>query len=317
MKEWFKKNIWNLINVIGTITTFIFGVYGLLFVPDYVKSSYKERQSVANIEIVNDLKEIICSDIKFDSLLIPILKTGKELKYDIIFPKTNIEIIIEVQEDFMSDKFLPLDERMKLFIKADSLKLKTQSNKTQISKAESKSSFFIILTDTLSILLLIISGLLMFGLFSRRKQEINKELEKKFEEIQETRPDFLSEYRNFENLVGKALSELKLEFEDFTKNPQQSAFDFVIKLGKKKIGLEVKSRLKTDVLLKMRNQFDNSGLDLLIIVTNRVVDFSTFSILSDLQKKSGLVGRKIYFISASNIDNLKNELTALLKTEIE
>ncbi len=317
MKEWVKKNIWNVISVIGTIATLVFGVYGVLFVPDYVKNAYQERQSVANIEIVNDVKEIIYSDLKFDSLLIQTLKTGKELKYDIIFPKTNSEIIVEVQEDFMSDKFLPLNERMKLYRKADSLKLITPSDKIQISKAESKTSIFTILTYTLSILSLIISGLLMFGLFTRRKQEINQELEKKFEEIQETRPDFVSEYRNFENLVGQALSELKLEFEDFTKSAKDSAFDFVIKLGKKKIGLEVKSRLRTDVLLKMRNQFDNSGLDSLIIVTNRIVDFTTFSMLSDLQKKTGLVRRKIYLISANNIDKLKNELTELLRTEKE
>jgi hypothetical protein len=317
MKEWFKKNIWNIISVIGTIATLVFGVYGLLFVPDYVKNAYQERQSVANIEIVNDLKEIIYSDLKYDSLLVPTLKKGKELKYDIIFPKSNSDIIVEVQEEFMSDKFLPLDERMKLYNKADSLQIITPTDKIETSKAENKTSIFTILTYTLSILSLIISGLLMFGLFTRRKQEINQELEKKFEEIQETRPDFVSEYRNFESLVEQALSELKLEFEDFTKNPKDSAFDFVIKLGKKKIGLEVKSRLRTDTLMKLRNQFDQSGLDALIIVTNRTVDFSTFSMLSDLQKKTGLVGRRFYFVSANNIEKLKNEISELIRTEKE
>jgi hypothetical protein len=317
MKEWFKKNIWNAISVIGTIATLVFGVYGLLFVPDYVKNAYQERQSAASIEIVNDLKEIIYSDLKYDSLIIPTLKKGKELKYDIIFPKSNREIIVEVQEDFLSDKFLPLGERMKLYNKADSLKFVTPSDKIQISKAESKASIFTILTYILSILSLIISGLLMLGLFTRRKQEINQELEKKFEEIQETRPDFVSEYRNFENLVGQALIELKLDFEDFTKNPKDSSFDFVIKLGNKKIGLEVKSKLGTDVLMKMRNQFDNSGLNALIIVTNRTVDFSTYTMLSDLHKKPGLAGRRFHFVSAINIEKLKNELSEIIRTEKE
>lgn len=315
MKGWFKKNIWNVISVIGTIATLVFGVYGLLFVPDYVKNVYQERQNVANTEIVNDLKEIIYSDLKYDSLLIPTLRKGKELKYEITFTKSNREIIVEVQEAFMSDKFLPLDERLKLYSKADSLKLITPNDKIQISKIESKTGIFSILTYILSILSLIISGLLMFGLFTRRKKEINQELEKKFEEIQETRPDFISEYRNFEILVGQALNELKLEFEDYTNNPKGSAFDFVIKLDKKKIGLEVKSRLRTDTLVKMRNQFDQSGLDALIIVTNRLVDFSTFSMLSDFQKKTGLAGRRFYFISANNIEKLKNELSEVIRTE--
>jgi len=317
MKEWFKKNIWNVISVFGTIATLVFGVYGLFFVPDYVKNAYQERQNVANIEIVNDLKEIIYSDIKYDRLIIPTLRKGKELKYDIIFPKSNNEIIVEVQEDFLSDKFLPLDLRIKLYNEADSLKLVTPSDKIQISKAESKASIFTILTYTLSILSFIISGLLMFGLFTRRKQEINLELEKKFEEIQETRPEYISEYRNFENLVEQALNELKLDFEDFTKNPKDSSFDFVIELGNKKIGLEVKSKLRTDVLMKMRNQFDNSGLNSLIIVTNRSIDFSTFSILSDLHKKTGLAGRRFHFVSANNIEKLKSELSEIIRTEKE
>ena len=215
----------------------------------------------------------------------------------------------------MSDKFLPLDERIKLYNKADSLKLVTPLDKNQILKAENKTSTFSILTYILSTLSLLISGLLVFGLFTRRKQEINQELEKKFEEIQETRPDFVSEYRTFENLVKQALIELKLEFEDFTKNPNDSAFDFVIKLGHKKIGLEVKSNFRTDILYRIKNQFDNSGLDSLIIVTNRIIDFSTFSVMSELQKKIGLVGRRINFISANNIEKLKTQLTEVLKME--
>ncbi len=315
MKGWFKKNIWNLISVIGTIATLVFGIYGLLFVPDYVKNAYKERQSVANLELVNDIKEIMYSDSKFDSLLIPTLKSGKELKYDIVFPNTNNEIIVRVQEDFMSDKFLPLDERMKLYNKADSFKLITTIDQLQVSKSESKASLFSILTYVLSTLSLIISGLLLFGLFSRRNQEINQELEKKFEEIQETGPGFVNEFRNFENLVLQALKQLNLEFDDFSKNPKESAFDFIIKIGEKKIGLEVKSRLRPDNLMKLKNQFDQSGLEALIIVTNRLVDFSTFSMLSDLQEKSGIAGRRFYFVTANNIEKLKNDLGQVVRTE--
>lgn len=317
MKIWIKKNVWNLISVIGTIATLVFGVYGLLFVPDYVRNAYKERQSVANVEIVNDIKEVIFSGFKLDSLLVPTLKLGKELKYEIVFPKTTKEIIVEVQEDFMSDKFLPLDERMKLYNKADSLKLTTPIDNLQIPNFESKASSFRILTYVLSILSLIISGLLLFGLITRRKQEIKQELESKFEEFQETQPDFISEYRNFENLVGQALKQLNLDFDDFTNNPKDSPFDFVIKLGKKKIGLEVKSKIKTEVFLQMKNQFDQYGLDALIIVSNRLVDFKTFSYLSDSQRKTGLLGRKIYFVIASNIEKLKNQLSEVIHTEKE
>lgn len=312
-----RKNIWNIISVIGTIATLVFGIYGLLFVPNYIKDAYNERQKTANQEIINDIKEIIYSGIKTDSLVVPTLKAGKELKYDIDFPNTNRQILVEVQDEFMSDKFLALEQRMALFSKVDSLKSRTPIDELKVEKAESKATIFSILTYTLSILSLLISVLLIFGLFTRRKQQINEELENKFEEIQETRPESVNEYRGFESLVGKALSELKLDIEDFTKNPRDFSFDFLIKLNGKKIGIEVKSRIRQDVLLKMKNQFDNSGLDALIIVTNSLVDFPTFNLLSDLRKKTGLIGRKIYFISANNLDKLKTELTEIIKLEKE
>ncbi len=318
MEERPKRNIWNFINLFGVIATFVFGLYGIFFVPLYVKNAYKERQDVANIEIVNDIKEIIYSNLSTDSMLIPTLKKGKELKYDIIFPRTNNEIIVEVQEDFMSDKFLPLDERIKLYKKADSLMLILPVvDQIQISKPKRKSSIFLLLNYSLSILSIITSLVIFFRLYTRKRKEIEEDVEQRFEEMQETSPKFIYEYRNFESLVGQALHELKLEFEDYTKNPKDSSFDFVIKLGSKKIGLEVKSYVKSDYLIKLKNLFDTSGLNALIIVTNKVADFKSFSMFSEFQRDSKLAGRKIYFISAYNIEMLKSELTLLLRTEKE
>lgn len=315
--EKLKKNIWNIIGVIGTIATLFFGIYGLIVIPDYVKDANKQRQESANNEIITDVKEIIFSNNKIDSLLIPTLVKGKEIKYEINYPKSNKDVLVEVQESFMSDKFIPLEQRIYLYKKVDSLKRITPEFQIISEQAESKKSLFSILTYGLSILSLIISVLLFYGLITKRKQQITDELEKKFEEIQETRPESIIDYRNFESLVCDAISQLKLDFEDYTKNPKDFSFDFLIKQNGKKIGIEVKSRIRQDILMKIKNQFDNSGLDALIIITNRLTDFSTFSMLSDLSKSSGIARRRIYFITATTIDKLKIELTEILKTEKE
>lgn len=313
--EKLKKNIWNIIGVIGTIATLFFGIFGLIVIPDYVKDANKQRQESANNEILTDIKEIVFSNHKMDCLLVPTLVKGKEIKYEINYPKSNNDVLIEVQESFMSDKFIPLEQRINLYKKLDSLKRITPESQIITAYAVAKKSLSSILTYGLSILSLIISVLLFYGLITKRKQQIADELEQKFEEIQETRPESIIDYRNFESLVCDAISQLKLDFEDHTKNPKDFSFDFLIKQNGRKIGIEVKSRIRQDILMRIRNQFDNSGLDALIIITNRLTDFSTFSILSDLNKNAGIAGRRIYFISAATIDKLKLEITEILKTE--
>ena len=313
--EKLKKNIWNIIGVIGTVATLFFGIYGLVIIPNYAIDANRQRQESANNEIVRDIKEIMFSDFRIDSLLIPTLVQGKEIKYNIIFPKSNNDVLVEVQESFMSDKFLSLEQRLNLHKKIDSLKLVTPKKPEAVEKSETKESIFSTFTYALSILSLIISALMIYALITKRKQQINDEVEKKFEEIQEVRPETIIDYRNFESLVYDAIKRLKLEFEDNTRNPKEVSFDFLINHNNKKIGVEVKSRLSKGALSEMRNQFDKQKLDALIIVTNRTPDFATFSMLSDIRKVPGLSGRRVYFITATTVEQLKEELMKILKIE--
>lgn len=313
----FKKNIGNIISIIGTIATLIFGIYGLFFVPDYVNDAKKEKQTLANKEIINDIKEIIYSNAKSDSHIVSTLKNGKELKYDITLQKTNKQILVETQEDFINDKFLPFKQRMALYSKIDSLKAITPNDDNfEEKKIENKVSENLIIY-TLSIMSLLVSLLLIFKLFFRRKQQINDELEKLFEKIQDINPEISNEFKSFEIIVAQTLSELGLDFEDFTINPKDFAFDFLIKLKDKRIGIEIKSKLRLDTLNEIKEQYDNSKLNALVIITNQILDFSTFNSLFDLTHQKKLTGRKIHLITTNNIDKLKKELIEILKLEKE
>ena len=310
-----KKNIWNIIGVIGTVATLFFGIYGLIVIPNYAVDAKKQRQETANNEIVRDIKEILFSDVKIDSLFVPALVQGKEIKYNINYPMSNNAVLVQVQESFMGDKFLPLEQRMYLHKKIDSLKLITPEKTTVIEKSESKNSLFSILTYILSILSIIISILLFYALITKRKQQIADELEEKFNEIQDAQPEAIVDYRNFESKVESVIRKLDLNYENYTMNPKGFPFDFLINHKNRRIGVEVKSRLRQDVLSQIRKQFDKSDLDALIIVANQIPDFSTFSMLSDIRKNYELAGKRIYFVTAPIIDKLKDELMEILKME--
>lgn len=305
--EKLKKNIWNVIGVIGTIATLFFGIYGLIVKPNYIEDANKQRQESANNEIINDVKEVIFSNNKIDSLLVPTLVKGKEIKYEINYPKSNNDVLVEVQESFMSDKFIPLVQRIYLYNKVDSLKRITPEKRITLEMAEMKKTSFTIFKYGLPILSLIFSFLLFYGLITRRKQQIKDEFEEKFEEIQETQSESIIDYKN---MVIEVIKRLELDWEDnTTNNSKEFSFDFLINQNKKRIGIEVKSRISQDFLMKIRNQFVHSKLDALIIITNKLIDFSTFSMLSDLSKS-----KRIFLITATTFDKLQIEMEKILKT---
>jgi hypothetical protein len=92
-------------------------------------------------------------------------------------------------------------------------------------------------------------------------------------------------------------------------------FDFSITYNNKVFGIEVISKITSNSLQKMKEKIDRSGVYALILITNRVVeDFSTFQLLSDLKSK-GLAGRRVYYISAMDTENIQSEIMNILITE--
>jgi hypothetical protein len=315
MNEKTKQNIWNFISALGTVATLIFGFVGIFLVPSYVNDAYHQKQIQANKEIITDLQELFYSNEAIDSKTVSTLKRGKEIKINVAIPYSLEEILVEVQESFIDNKFLDLKNRKEIYNKIDSIKhiLPKEQSVVYSQKAENKTVLIIIYIA--SAISLIISIMLFLGLLSKRKQQVNDEFQKKYEEIEESKPDSIITYRNFENKVCEILNKLKLTFEDFTQKPSVIGFDFIVQHNKKRIGIEVKSRVNTDILMKLRHQYDKSGLDALIIISNRLVDFNTFSLLTDLKEK--ISGRPIYFISGIDSGSIEKELMKILNVEIK
>jgi HJR/Mrr/RecB family endonuclease len=311
--NWIKNNIWNIVGAFGTIATLTFGLVGLLVVPEYINDIKKQKQLTANFELITDIQELIYSNQKINSNLIITLIKGKEIKYGIDFPYSPDSLLIEVQESFISFKPIPINSRKVLYDKTDSIR--TSIANTRITKNENikkeTSSLWENLLFSFSLILIALSIGIFFGLLTKRKQEVEKKVEEKINEIEQTSTSTLIDYRRFEILVASALKKFNFEIIDYTFKPQDYGFDFLVKDKGIAIAIEVKTSLNTGSLNAIKQAFDKYKPDVLIIVSNIVQKLPSFNILKELRNR----GRKIYFIAGLDIETIYTELDKVFKIE--
>src|SRR5690606_3443123 len=139
MKEiwnWLVKNFSNLFTIIGIVLTVYFSLF---YVPDYIRDNENERVKNINADLIESVQEVVYNNYELDQKQIEALIKGKEIKFKIEYPYSPKELLIQTQETFMANKFIPLNERVKVVKKIDSIRnsLKidvpiTETNKEKI-----------------------------------------------------------------------------------------------------------------------------------------------------------------------------------------
>jgi len=106
--DWTVKNLWNLFGVVGVIGTFYFS---LAYVPDYVRDSNSGKVSVIHEALIDDVQELLFYEKALSIGDIESFIRGKELTQGISYPYSPDELLIQVQERFIGNKFIPLEKR--------------------------------------------------------------------------------------------------------------------------------------------------------------------------------------------------------------
>lgn len=108
---WVLKNGWNLFSFVGVVGTFYFAI---AYVPDYVKDISDSKISVARESLTSDVQEIIFYNKKLEVPDVASLIKAREIKLGFKYPYTAQDLLLEVQDRFVSNKFIPLDKRQEL-----------------------------------------------------------------------------------------------------------------------------------------------------------------------------------------------------------
>lgn len=109
--NWMIKNAWNLFGVIGVAGTFYFS---LAHVPDYVKDITTGKLNVVHESLMDDIQELLFYEKAVTIEDIESFIRGKELKRGVSYPYNPDELLVQIQERFMGNKFIPLEKRESL-----------------------------------------------------------------------------------------------------------------------------------------------------------------------------------------------------------
>ncbi len=311
MKEfwnWIVKNFSNLFTVLGILLTLYFSVF---YVPGYIKENENERNRSINTDLVETIQEIVYNNHILTEQKINSLIQGKELRYNTEYQYSIEELLIQTEDAFMSNKFIPLDQRIEIVNRLDSIKSSIKPVPKPVeSKATTKS--FIESKEYVSVLISIIIGILatMLGSFSffsklrkEKKQSIDIEVEKEKEGIQEQ----IIKAVNFENMIADILAKNNLKYEKV--GGKDTGFDFAIRLDKEKrlfISTKYMSSgrsINLDTINKMTYPYkhlDAYGIIILNKADNRLIHY--------LNQFSKEVDSKVKLIVSSNFEEIETEI---------
>lgn len=174
--KWILKNLSYIFSFTGIILTLYFGVF---YVPTWLREAQNEKNLNAQRNLQQSIKELIYSDSICSYSEIEALIRAKEISLNQEFPFSPLEVLIQIQESFMQDRFLPLEKRKKLISELE--KLKKEIPETTIEYTEkSKAKNSIWIYEWLSILVSLIAvivGIISFFLKFKTEKEKDEEIE--------------------------------------------------------------------------------------------------------------------------------------------
>lgn len=299
-----KKYFNEIVGILSFITTTFFGIYGITYSID---AEY-ERGKQSNKELIIDVQEQVFNNKTIDCQDISTLIRGKELKNNITYRYSIKDLLIQCQEIFFDTKYLQIDKRKALFEKIDSLRI-ANNDCINLKISKSRTSFFANMNaiKIISILALLISILIAINLFSRIRERIRKDYQNKFTNYEEQLPKLTSDGLKYELSISNIFNKLGIEVLSREKG-KDFGVDFKIKTIDKEFLVEakfVKQNVTLSTLKVIFEIVEKSGMDL-ILISNRIMNFETFSALSEFNEKSRK--GKIYYISAYTDEQLEKEI---------
>ncbi len=301
--NWIQKNAWNLFGAIGVAGTFYFS---LMYVPDYVQDITTSKVTVVHESLMDDIQEMIFYEKDISISDVETFIRGKELKQGVKYPFTPEELLVQVQERFIGNKFIPLEKRESI--------LKTISMIRSQYKPPQKTTDKNI--DWIPILSWVISGLgVLVGLMGATSI-INK-----VKSDQETEADIISgdivvNYSGsmsasafeYEKMIGDVLSELGVRIPCDSKE-----YDFLAGNNGKEVIVEVKKYRKLLGLGTARqflHQVLESGKGGILVASSGVTS-RTKELIAEHNKLTE--DQKVFIVTGDSKEEVKNQLARLFE----
>lgn len=306
--DWIFKNAWNLFGVIGVVGTFYFS---LAHVPEYVKDITTGKVNIIHESLIDDVQELLFYNKVLRIEDINVFIKGKELKQGVSYPYDPNELLIQVQERFMGNKFIPLEKRESLLASINAVRKNYSPPKTKVEKRFNWAPLF---SWFLSGLGVFIAGLGAISITKKLKNDKETEFDIVAPDLTINQHHFGSSpeaFYEFEKMVGDVLKEIgALNSEQKLK--RDPGYDFLAKSSNGEFIVEVKRYKKLLGLGTARDflyKVNQSGKGGILVVSSGVTQRT-----KQLIKEHNLISdsQKVHLVVADSKELVKKELSTLL-----
>lgn len=292
-----------MFSLVGILLTIYFSIF---YVPQYSEDIKLKRIEGINSELISTIQELVYNKHQIDSHDIETLIEGKELRDNIEYPYTVNELLVQVQETFLANKFIPLDSRKELVESIDAVR-------ETIQPVESTAQPKEIVTE-LNWLSLVAAGLGVFvsllgsfSLFSSAKKQRDEDVEERLVAQKEVFQHRIKRAFAFEEFVGKKLESIYGADNIEREGQTDVGVDYLVrKNGKPKFAVEVKYTDTDLIPMRTINQIGTIAKNLgypVVLVTNVSPTKNAKSRFSKLN--SEVAGSNIYVVSVDEIEQIE------------
>jgi hypothetical protein len=309
--NWAIANFWNLFSFVGVIATIYVGFF---YVPDYVEDMTIGKQNAVHRELVSDIQELVFYAQPITLNDVESVISGKELSYSIVYKFTSTELLNQIQNEFLKNKFIPLEKRNTLIQKIKELREQYEPPKTPTPKPRDE---YEVISIAVSVLSVIFAFLATVSIFVKNRDDKELEVDISSSEsstnyVMNSHSQHANAAYEFESMVGKVLDELSILKKDSELSSNRS-IDFIAEIDGKEFVVEVKSYRKMLGLGTARefayltNTLERGG----ILVAKSGVTKRTQQLIDEHNDLSD--NQKIFIVSGDTKQEIKEALQQIVK----
>jgi hypothetical protein len=300
--SWIKDNLSHMFSLVGIVLTIYFSIF---YVPQYSEDIKLKRIEGMNGELISTIQELVYNKHKIDTHDIETLIKGKEFKENVEYPYTVEQLLIQVQESFLANKFIPLDSRKELVESIDSIRETIQpTNPSEEPKEDlAKFNWLSIFAAGLGVMVSLFGS---FSLFSSAKKQREEEVEERIVAQKEMFQHRIKRAFALEEFVGRKLESIYGADSVDREGQTDIGVDYLVRInGKPKFAVEVKFTDTGLIPLRTINQIGSIAKNLgypVVLVTNAELTNNARHRFEKFNKE--IEGSNIYIVSVEEIEKI-------------
>ena len=308
--DWIIKHAWNLFGVIGVALTFYFSI---MYVPGYVKEITTGKVTVIHESLMDNIQELLFYEKTVSIEDINSFIQGKELKQGVSYPYNPDELLVQIQDRFMGNKFIPLEKREALLKQIKSIRAKYVPPETPPEKPFDRTIVISWLLSGLGVIIATIGAVSITKKFKNDK-ETELDIIASDAAINQFHGSMVAAALEYEKMVGEILDELGVL--KLSKNSSHDqCYDFLASDKNKEYIIEVKHYKKLLGLGTAREflyKVNTSGKGGILVVSSGVTH-RTKQLIEEHNRMSD--NQKVHLIVGDSKGSVKNQLAELFEVK--